>query len=57
MVKTIDGSGERALVTDARGRLRYRLAAGDYELRLADGGGTRFAVADEQWTSVRLKLP
>jgi hypothetical protein len=51
------GGEEFRLVTDARGRLRYPLAAGDYRLRLDDGGETRFCVRDGRWTPVRLSLP
>lgn len=48
---------EIPLVTDSSGCLRYRLAAGDYRLRLADGVETRFAVDVGRWTSVRVRLP
>ena len=48
---------EIALVTDSSGCLRYRLAAGDYRLRVADGVETAFAVAIGRWTSVRMRLP
>jgi hypothetical protein len=51
------GSGDEvSLVTDSRGRLRYGLPAGDYRLRVEDGGETKFAVRDDGWTSVRLRL-
>jgi hypothetical protein len=46
-----------ALVTDAEGRMRYRLADGDYRLRLAEGPESRFAVRDGRWTTVRIQLP
>jgi hypothetical protein len=48
---------EIALFTDSSGCLRYRLAAGDYRLRLPDGVETAFAVDVGRWTSVRLRLP
>jgi hypothetical protein len=41
-----------ALVTDSSGCLRYRLAAGDYRLRLAEGVETAFAVDIGRWTSL-----
>ena len=44
------------LVTDARGRMRYRLPAGEYRLSLASGPHTQFAVHDRRWTIVRLQL-
>jgi hypothetical protein len=44
------------LVTDARGRMRYRLPAGEYRLSLASGPHTQFAVHDRRWTTVRLQL-
>lgn len=51
------GSDERVrLVTDSRGRLRYRLPPGEYELRLENGGATGFAVGEQGWTTVRLQL-
>jgi len=53
-----DGDREEiALVTDSSGCLRYRLAAGDYRLRLADGVETAFAVDIGRWTSLRMRLP
>lgn len=48
---------ERKLVTDARGRMRYCLAAGEYRVRLETGGERRFTVGDGRWTAVRLRLP
>jgi hypothetical protein len=47
---------EIGLVTDARGRLRYPLPAGEYRLRLADGVETRFSVDGLRWTVVRRAL-
>lgn len=55
-IATADGTDERALVTDSRGRLRYHLAPGEYRLQLADGGEARFVVADGRWTPVHLRL-
>lgn len=52
------GGDEIKLVTDSRGRLRYRLTAGDYRLRvLQHSPATPFAVADRGWTTVRHRLP
>jgi len=51
------GDDEIKLVTDSRGRLRYRLTAGDYRLRLRHGLNMRFAVGDHGWTAVHLRLP
>jgi len=45
------------LVTDACGRLAYRLPAGRYRLRIAEAAEARFAVDSERWTTVRLQLP
>lgn len=53
----IESDEQVRLVTDSRGRLRYRLEAGEYELRLQLGGETRFVVGEDGWTSVRLQLP
>jgi hypothetical protein len=44
------------LVTDARGRMRYRLADGDYEVSLVEGDVVPFSVRDHRWTTVRLLL-
>jgi hypothetical protein len=57
VVARLGGEEANALLTDARGRLRYPLAAGEYRLELADGGDTEFTVADGRWTSVRVRLP
>jgi hypothetical protein len=48
---------EIALLTDARGRLRYHLPPGNYRLRLDDGVETRFSVDRVRWTVVRPSLP
>jgi hypothetical protein len=45
------------LVTDAGGRLRYRLPCGEYEIRLANGSEAHCTVRREGWTSVHLQLP
>ena len=45
-----------ALVTDARGRMRYRLPDGEYQLTLPDGPCVRFVVRDRRWTTIRLQL-
>ena len=44
------------LVTDAEGRMRYRLPAGEYRLSVLGGPHVRFAVHDHRWTTVRLSL-
>jgi hypothetical protein len=52
------GSDEEvSLVTDSRGRLRYWLLAGEYQIRAAEGGKTQFSVSRGCWTTVRLRLP
>lgn len=51
-----DGDEVR-LVTDANGRLRYRLASGEYVIRVANGGEARCTIRREGWTSVHLQLP
>ena len=45
-----------SLVTDARGRMRYRLPDGEYHLSLLGGQCVRFVVRDRCWTTVRLQL-
>ena len=45
------------LVTDAQGRLAYRLSAGDYRLRADDGAEAGFEIRDTGWTRVSLRLP
>jgi hypothetical protein len=45
------------IVTDARGRLRYRLAAGEYRLSIDQAGETCFTVRGGRWTTVRVRLP
>jgi hypothetical protein len=44
---------EIGLVTDACGRLRYWLPAGEYRLCFGDGDETRFSVDGLRWTVVR----
>ena len=44
------------LVTDARGRMRYRLADGGYQLSLPGGPCVRFVVRDRCRATVRLQL-
>lgn len=51
-----DGGNQRVLVTDASGRMRFHLPDGDYRLRISDGLETRFAVRDQRWTTVHLRL-
>ena len=46
-----------SLVTDADGRLRYRLADGEYQVSLVGGEQVRFSVHDQRWTTVRMHLP
>ena len=45
-----------SLVTDARGRMRYRLPDGESQLSLLGGPCVRFVVRDRCWTTVRLQL-
>jgi hypothetical protein len=45
-----------SLVTDARGRMQYRLPDGEYQLSLLGGPCVRFVVRDRRWTTVRLQL-
>jgi hypothetical protein len=52
-----DDGDEVRLVTDASGRLRYRIPLGEYEIRLAHGGQARCRIRREGWTSVHLQLP
>jgi hypothetical protein len=43
-------------VTDARGRMRYRLPDGEYQLSLLGGPRVLLVVSDRCWTTVRLQL-
>ena len=52
-----DDGDERHLVTDADGRLRYRLPSGEYEIQVATGGGAHCTIRPDGWTSVHLQLP
>jgi hypothetical protein len=52
-----DAKSDVALVTDSQGRMRYRLADGEYLLRMNGGQELRFAVRDGRWTTVRIRLP
>jgi hypothetical protein len=45
-----------SLVTDARGRMRYRLPGGEYHLSLLGGPCVRFVVRDRGRATVRLQL-
>jgi hypothetical protein len=56
-VAPVGSQDEIMLVTDARGRLRYRVAAGEYRIRSEEGSEARFAVGGDRWTAVRLRLP
>jgi hypothetical protein len=56
-ISGVDADGEVRLVTDSRGGLRYRLAAGEYALRVPDIPDVPFAVRDTGWTPVRVRLP
>jgi hypothetical protein len=55
-VTAVGGHDEVKLVTDARGRLRYHLAAGDYRLRLEHADDVTIAVGDQGWTAVRVRM-
>jgi hypothetical protein len=51
------GSGEgHLLVTDSRGRLRYRLPDGQHRVRVLGGEEAQFVVEGGRWTAVRLAL-
>ena len=52
-----ENGDEMRLVTDAAGRLRYRLPSGEYEIEVGSGGGAPCTVQREGWTSVRVRLP
>jgi len=56
-VSAADANDDVALVSDAHGRMRYRLPDGDYLLRIAGGQELRFTVRDGRWTTVRVRLP
>jgi hypothetical protein len=45
-----------SLVTDARGRMWYRLPDGEYQLSLPGGPCVRFVVRDRCWATVRFQL-
>jgi hypothetical protein len=55
-LRTAGIEGALCLVTDARGRMRYRLPGGEYQLSLLGGPCVRFVVRDRCWTTVRLQL-
>ena len=44
------------LVTDAQGRLSFRLSPGDYRLHVPDQPEARFSVRASGWTPVHLRL-
>jgi hypothetical protein len=48
--------GDTVLVTDSRGRLRYRLPEGQYRVRVLGGVEKQFLVEERRWTTVRLAL-
>jgi hypothetical protein len=52
-----DGGDGVRLVTDAQGRLRYRLPSGEYEIQAPHGAEARCTIRREGWTSVHLQLP
>lgn len=56
-VSAVPSTRELNLVTDARGRLRYRLYPGEYRLRVEHATTAHFAVRPRGWTTVRLRLP
>ena len=54
---TVEASGEvRTLITDAKGRMNYRLDDGNYRLSVLGGPAAEFQVAGQRWTSLRLAL-
>ncbi len=56
-VSRIGAGSDLHLVTDAQGRMRYRLPGGDYLLRAPAAQAARFSVRDGRWTTVRVRLP
>jgi len=56
LVTSGESQEDLELVTDSQGRMRYRLAAGDYRIRVEAGSETPFTVSDGRWTVVRLQL-
>ena len=51
------GSGDSALlVTDSRGRLRYRLPEGRYRVRVLGGEEMHFLIEERRRTTVRIAL-
>ncbi len=48
---------EVRLVTDAEGRLRYRLPRGEYDIRTASGGEAHCTVRSHGWSNIHLTLP
>jgi hypothetical protein len=55
-VASLGGEDEITLVTDSRGRLRYRLTAGDYRLQVQHAPEISFAVRERGWTPVRVRV-
>jgi hypothetical protein len=55
-VAGVSGEDEIMLVTDSRGRLRYRLTAGDYRLQVQHAPEVSFAVGEHGWTPVHVRL-
>jgi hypothetical protein len=55
-VASVGGEDEIMLVTDSRGRLRYRLTAGNYRLHVQHAPEISFAVGENGWTPVRVRL-
>lgn len=53
--RTTDGE-PMTLVTDAEGRMRYRLSEGDYRLSMSGGPTADFSVIGNRWTSVRVRM-
>ena len=53
-----DAGEEVRLVTDAGGRLRYRLPSGEYEIGLVSGSDdAQCTIRRNGWTSLHLQLP
>lgn len=55
-VTPVGAQEELVLVTDAAGRMAYRLDPGEYRLRVEDLPESGFVIGDRGWTTVRLSL-
>jgi hypothetical protein len=55
VVAAVESGQETRLLTDARGRLRYRLPPGEYRVTADGFGDARLTVGASGWTPVRLR--